>query len=159
MDVSYSFSVNEQMKSKGRTILLVEDNLDDAFLTQRALKKANIINAIYWVKDGVEALDYLVRCLERSEKLPSLVLLDIHMPRLTGIEVLRKIRSDERTNLLPVVIFSSSSQESDLIACYSLGVNSYIQKPIDFDQFEQVVSSIGYYWMLFNHGPTHKFDR
>jgi CheY-like chemotaxis protein len=81
------------------------------------------------------------------------------MPRMTGIEVLRKIRSDERTNLLPVVIFSSSSQESDLIACYSLGVNSYIQKPIDFDQFEQVVSSIGYYWMLFNHGPTHKFDR
>ncbi|GAM09135.1 response regulator rcp1 [Geobacter sp. OR-1] len=158
MDISYSFNVNDQMKSKGRTILLAEDNLDDAFLTQRALKKANIINAIYWVKDGVEAVDYLFRkCLDRREKLPNLVLLDIHMPRLNGIEVLQRIRSDERTRLLPVVIFSSSSQESDRIESYRLGVNSYIQKPIDFNQFEQMVSLIGYYWMLLNHGPIQKF--
>src|SRR5512138_585055 len=97
MDISFSFSANDQMKSKGRTILLAEDNPDDAFFTQRALNKANIINAIYWVKDGVEALDYLFRkCLEQGGKLPNLVLLDINLPKLNGIEVLKEIRSDER---------------------------------------------------------------
>jgi CheY-like chemotaxis protein len=152
--VTISFSAEDQDVAKGKTILLVEDNSNDAMMTQRALKKSNIMNNVVWVKDGAEAIEYLfVNCLEKGEQLPQLILLDIHMPKVNGIEVLRKIRSDDRTCWLPVVIFTSSTEERDLIDSHRLGINSYISKPIDFSQFAPVVSTIGCYWLLVNHGP------
>jgi CheY-like chemotaxis protein len=136
------------------TILLVEDSSNDALMTQRALKKSKVINKVVWVKDGAEAIDYLfTECLEKNTPLPQLVMLDIHMPKVNGIEVLDKIRSDERTRWLPVVIFTSSKEEKDLLDSYRLGVNSYICKPIDFNQFSHVVSAVGCYWLLVNQGP------
>ncbi|GAM11264.1 response regulator rcp1 [Geobacter sp. OR-1] len=151
---TYAFSSDDQQIAQGKTILLVEDNSNDALMTQRAMKKSNILNKVIWLKDGAEALEYLfVNCLEKGEPFPQLILLDIHMPRVNGIEVLQKIRSDERTCWLPVVIFTSSTEERDLIDSYRLGVNSYISKPIDFSHFAPVVSTIGCYWLLINHGP------
>jgi CheY-like chemotaxis protein len=148
------FTNDDQDVAKGKTILLVEDNSNDALMTQRALKKSNILNKVEWVQDGEQAIEYLfVTCLEKGQALPQLVLLDIHMPKVNGIEVLQRIRSDERTRYLPVVIFSSSTEEKDLIDSYRLGVNSYISKPIDFAQFAPVVATIGCYWLLVNHGP------
>jgi CheY-like chemotaxis protein len=148
------FSVEDQEIAKGKTILLVEDNGNDAMMTQRALKKANIQNTVIWVKDGAEALDYLFgNCLEQGEALPQLILLDIHMPKINGIEVLQKIRADKRICWLPVVIFTSSTEERDLVESYRLGINNYISKPIDFSLFAPVVSAIGCYWLLINHGP------
>lgn len=136
------------------TILLVEDSSNDALMTQRALKKSKVINKVVWVKDGAEAIDYLfTECIEKNSPLPQLVMLDIHMPKVNGIEVLHKIRSDERTRWLPVVIFTSSKEEKDLLDSYRLGVNSYICKPIDFNQFSHVVSTVGCYWLLVNQGP------
>jgi CheY-like chemotaxis protein len=149
-----SFSAEDQELAKGKLILLVEDESNDALMTQRTLQKANILNSVVWVKDGAEALEYLfVNCLEQGGKLPQLILLDIHMPKVNGIEVLEKIRADERTCWLPVVIFTSSTEERDLIESYRLGINSYISKPIDFSQFAPVVAAIGCYWLLVNHGP------
>lgn len=136
------------------TILLAEDSSNDALMTQRALKKSKVINTVVWVKDGAEAIDYLfIECIEKNNPLPQLVMLDIHMPKVNGIEVLDKIRSDERTRWLPVVIFTSSKEEKDLVDSYRLGVNSYICKPIDFIHFSQVVSAVGCYWLLVNQGP------
>lgn len=149
------FSREDQDIAKGKTILLVEDNSNDALMTQRALHKANILNKVIWMKDGAEALDYLFHtCLEQGEMLPQLILLDIHMPKVNGIEVLQKVRADERTCWLPVVIFTSSTEERDLVESYRLGINSYISKPIDFTHFAPVVATIGCYWLLINHGPT-----
>jgi CheY-like chemotaxis protein len=149
-----SFNDFDQDLARNKTIMLVEDNADDALMTQRAFKKSNIMNPVVWVRDGAEALEHLfVKCLEKGEKLPQLILLDIHMPKVNGIEVLQKIRSDERTKWLPVVIFTSSTEERDLVESYRLGVNSYISKPIDFSLFAPVVSTIGCYWLLVNHGP------
>jgi two-component system response regulator len=153
MDV-LTLSADEQKLTYDKKILLVEDNSNDALITQRSLKKANIVNKVVWVKDGEEALDYIFcQCLEKGEKLPQLILLDIHMPKIDGIEVLRKIRGDKRTCWLPVVIFTSSTEEKDLIESYRLGINSYICKPIELDKFLPVVSAIGCYWLLLNHGP------
>jgi CheY-like chemotaxis protein len=144
----------EQFLVSGKTILLVEDNGNDALMTQRALKKANILNKVIWLKDGAEALDHLFTgCLEQGEPLPQLVLLDIHMPKINGIEVLSRIRADERIAWLPVVIFTSSKEEKDLIESYRLGINSYICKPINFEAFATVVSTVGCYWLLVNQGP------
>lgn len=149
-----SFSKEDQDVAKGKTILLVEDNSNDALMTQRALHKSNILNKVIWLKDGAEALDYLfLTCLKHGESLPQIILLDIHMPKVNGIEVLQKIRSDERTCWIPVVIFTSSTEERDLVESYRLGTNSYISKPIDFNQFAPVVSTIGCYWLLINQGP------
>jgi CheY-like chemotaxis protein len=151
---THVFSKEDQDVAKGKSILLVEDDSNDALMTQRALMKANILNKVIWLKDGAAALDYLFgTCLEGGEHLPQLILLDIHMPKVNGIEVLQKIRQDERTCWLPVVIFTSSTEERDLIDSYRLGINSYISKPISFDQFAPVVSTIGCYWLLINHGP------
>jgi len=145
---------NEQ---DNRPILLVEDNPDDVELTLRALKKNNIQNEVIVAIDGVEALDYLFgrgkfEGKDRNQR-PVLVLLDLKLPKLDGLEVLKQIRSDEFTKLMPVVILTSSKEESDVIAGYELGANSYIRKPVDFDQFIEAVRQLGLYWLLLNESP------
>jgi CheY-like chemotaxis protein len=137
-----------------RSILLVEDNPRDEELTLRALKKGNILNPVVVAHDGVEALDYLFARGEWAHhqglKLPQLVLLDLKLPRLDGLEVLKAVRDDERTRLLPVVILTSSVEEPDLMRGYSLGVNSYVRKPVDFLQFSEAVRQLGLYWLVMN---------
>lgn len=155
--MGYCFSNEDQVAAQGKTILLVEDSPDDALLTQRSLKKANVLNEVVWLKDGKEALDYLFReCLEGGMHLPEVLLLDIHMPRVDGIEVLREIRSDNRLKGLPVIIFTSSKEERDLVQSYRLGVNSFIRKPVDFGEFATIVSTLGCYWLLVNQSPLEK---
>lgn len=138
-------------------ILLVEDNPDDVDLTIRALKKNNILNKIVIASDGVEALDYLFgtgRYQGRDITLqPHLVLLDLKLPKIDGLQVLKKIRADERTKLQPVVILTTSIEEKDVIASYDLGANSYVRKPVDFDQFMEAVRQLGLYWLVLNHAP------
>jgi two-component system, response regulator len=138
-------------------ILLVEDNANDAELTIRALRRNKIVNDILLAEDGVEALDILFcrdSYKDRSfSNPPKLVLLDLKLPRLSGLEVLRAIRADERTKAISVVIFTSSNEERDLIDSYKLGVNAYAQKPIDFEQFAETVRQIGMFWMLINEAP------
>ena len=138
-------------------ILLVEDNAEDAELTMRALRRNKIVNDIQVVEDGVEALDLLFCRGSHKDRTfsrpPKLVLLDLKLPRLGGMEVLRAIRADERTKAIPVVIFTSSKEERDLIDSYKLGVNAYAQKPINFEQFAETVRQIGMFWMLVNEAP------
>ena len=138
-------------------ILLIEDNANDEMLALMAFKKFKIANKVYVVRDGAEALDY-VFCTgayaERRIENPKLILLDLKLPLVDGIEVLRSIRSDPRTKLIPVVMLTSSSEERDIVETYALGVNSYIVKPVDFDQFNEVANHLGYYWLLLNHQPT-----
>ena len=135
-------------------ILLVEDNENDEILTCRALKNYNIMNEVVVARDGEEALEYLVGTAGQSmKKLPVLILLDIKLPKLSGIEVLRQIRNHERTKLLPVVMMTSSNQENDVIDSYNLGANSYIVKPVDYKQFNEAVKQVGLYWMLLNRKP------
>jgi two-component system response regulator len=138
-------------------ILLVEDNPDDEALTLRALKKNNIKNEIVVARDGAEALDFLFATGAHAGRdtsiLPQVVLLDLKLPRIDGLEVLRRLRADERTRLLPVVILTSSKEEQDLLRGYSLGANSYIRKPVDFDQFSEAVRNLGLYWLVLNESP------
>lgn len=137
-------------------ILLVEDNAADAELTLRALQKHHLANRVHWVKDGAEALDYLFMSgvhAGRAPGLPKLVLLDVRMPRIDGIEVLRRLRADERTKVLPVVVMTSSTHDKDMVESYRLGVNSYVVKPVSFGAFAETVSSIGFYWVLTNKTP------
>ncbi|MFA5834651.1 MAG: response regulator [Bacteroidota bacterium] len=140
-----------------KTILLVEDNPDDIELTLRALKKNKIMNEVIVAHDGVEALDYMFGrgAYERRDltMMPTVILLDIKLPRVDGMEVLRKIREHPKTKLVPVVILTSSKEEQDLINGYSLGVNSYVRKPVDFSQFAEAVSNLGLYWLLLNEMP------
>jgi DNA-binding response OmpR family regulator len=128
-------------------ILLVEDNPDDETLTRRALAKNNIQNEVRVARDGAEALELL------QTVTPELVLLDLKLPKVDGLEVLRRIRADERTHLLPVVILTSSKEERDLVAGYGLGANSYIRKPVDFAQFVEAVRQLGLYWLVLNQSP------
>jgi len=143
-----------------KTILLVEDNLDDVELTLRALKKNNIKNEVKVVYDGSEALDYLFGTGKYSGRdltlMPTVILLDLKLPKVDGLEVLRQIRANERTRLVPVVILTSSKQEQDLINGYSLGVNSYVRKPVNFEQFTEAVRNLGLYWLLLNEPPPIK---
>jgi two-component system response regulator len=137
-------------------ILLVEDNPDDVELTQRALREHNLANRVKVVADGVEALAYLrPEDAEHSpaDGDPKLVLLDLKLPRVGGIEVLRRLKASERTRTIPVVVLTSSREESDLVASYQLGVNSYIVKPVDFEQFMHAVGELGLYWLLLNEVP------
>ena len=140
-----------------RPILLVEDNADDEALTVRAFKKNNIRNEIVVARDGVEALDYLfgtgAHAGRDTQQTPQVILLDLKLPKLDGLEVLRRIRNDPRTKLLPVVVLTSSKEESDLINSYSLGGNSYIRKPVDFNQFMEAVRQLGLYWLVLNETP------
>lgn len=145
------------MSEKPKTILLVEDNPDDEALTIRALKRNHISNEIVVARDGVEALDYLFGMgsyIERDISIkPSVILLDLKLPRVDGIEVLRRLREDERTKLLPVVILTTSTEERDMLDSYSLGCNSYIRKPVDFLQFSEAIRQLGMYWLLINEPP------
>jgi CheY-like chemotaxis protein len=130
-------------------ILLAEDNAEDAEMTMRALRRNNIANQLHWVRDGAEALEYL-RTVARA---PKLILLDIKMPRVDGIEVLRQLKADPATRTIPVVVMTSSNEERDVVESYRLGVNSYIVKPVQFEEFMQTVAKIGLYWMLTNRVP------
>jgi len=137
-------------------ILLVEDSARDAELTMRALKKGGLANKLLWVKDGQEALDYLFRQGEfsqRDEGVPRLVLLDLKMPRVDGIEVLKAVKADASTRRIPVVIMTSSQEESDVASSYDLGVNSYVVKPVDFHAMTEVARQAGYYWLAINRTP------
>jgi two-component system response regulator len=142
---------------KHKQILLVEDNPDDEALTVRALKKSNVANEIVVVRDGVEALDYLFCeghfATGEPRPLPQVVLLDLKLPKLDGLGVLRRIRADARTRLLPVVILSSSDEEEDLTQGYSLGANSYVRKPVNFEQFLTAAQQLGLYWLVLNEPP------
>ena len=140
-----------------KTFLLVEDNPDDELLAIRALKKNNITNEVVVARDGVEALDYLfgigVYAGRDMSMMPQVILLDLKLPKIDGLEVLRRLRDDERTKLLPVVILTSSKEDRDLTASYSLGVNSYIRKPVDFVQFTEAIKQLGLYWLVLNESP------
>ncbi len=142
-----------------KVILLVEDDPRDEALTLRALKKSNIVNDVIVTRDGVEALDYLfgtgVHTGRDTTVLPQVVLLDLKLPKVDGLEVLRRLRRDPRTRHLPVVIFTSSSEEEDIISSYSLGANSYVRKPIEFEQFLEATKQLGLYWLVLNEAlPT-----
>jgi len=138
-------------------ILLVEDNISDAELTMRSLKKYNSANRIYHVKDGAEALDFIFAqgnyISRQKEQLPKVIILDLKLPKVNGLEVLEKIKGDERTRATPVVIMTSSKEERDILESYKLGVNSYITKPVDFEEFTKAVNKLGCYWMLVNQAP------
>lgn len=140
-----------------KMILLVEDNPDDEALTLRALRKNNISNNLVVVRDGAEALDFLFGTgayVDRDiHNLPQIVLLDLNLPKIGGLDVLRRIRQEEHTHLLPVVILTSSKEEQDLIKGYSLGANSYVRKPVDFNQFIEAVHQLGLYWLVLNETP------
>jgi two-component system, response regulator len=142
-----------------KTILLVEDNADDEELTVRALRKNNVANDIIVARDGAEALDYLFGSgahTGRDLKLrPQVILLDLKLPKLDGLGVLRRIRADERTKFIPVVVLTSSNEERDLIDSYGLGANSYVRKPVDFNQFTEAARQLGLYWLVLNEQVRH----
>jgi CheY-like chemotaxis protein len=141
-----------------RVILLVEDNADDELMTLRAFRKGNIHNPVIVVRDGAEAIDYLFRQGKHAERdsniRPQVVLLDLHLPRIDGLEVLRRIRAHEQTRTLPVVILTSSKEERDLVESYQLGVNSFVHKPVDVTAFFDAVRQLGMYWLLLNELPS-----
>src|SRR5438874_13561509 len=145
---------------EAKIILLVEDNPDDEALTLRALKKNNIRNRIVVARNGVEALDYLFGAGAYKGRdltaMPQLTLLDLNLPMIDGLEVLRRLRSDPRTRLLPVVILTSSNEERDLVNSYSLGANSYVRKPVDFGEFTEAIRQLGLYWLILNEAPPVK---
>lgn len=145
------------MTNRNVEILLVEDNPNDVELTLRAFKKHNLANNIAVVRDGVEALEFIFCTGRYSDRqildAPKVVLLDLKLPMVDGMEVLRKVKQDERTRTIPIVVLTSSKEDRDLAECYRLGVNSYIVKPVDFEQFTESVRHLGMYWLLLNQGP------
>lgn len=143
-----------------RTLLLVEDNPDDELLTLRAFRKSNLINDIIVTRDGAEALDYLF-CTgpytgRDPDEMPELILLDLKLPKIDGLEVLRRLRENERTRLISVVVLTSSDEDRDIVESYNLGANSYIRKPVDFNQFTEAVRQLGLYWLVLNTAPHRK---
>lgn len=139
-----------------KIILLIEDNPDDEALTLRALKKNNIMNEVRVARDGQEAVDYFFGEGAASNPEPAVVLLDLKLPKVDGLEILRRIRADDRTKMQPVVILTSSREEQDVINGYRLGANSYIRKPVDFVQFMEAVKQLGLYWLVLNESPPSK---
>ena len=143
--------------NRANTILLVEDNADDEELTLRAFRKSKVLNRVEVVRDGVEALDYLFATgvhAERDPKaLPAVILLDLKLPKLGGLEVLRRVRADERTRRIPVVVLTSSNEEKDILSSYGLGANSFVRKPVDFAQFMEAAQQLGMYWLVMNEPP------
>ena len=148
------------MSEANKVILLVEDSPDDATLTLRAFRRSHVMNPIKVVWDGIEALDFLFgrgTYADRADMpLPTLVILDLKLPKLDGLGVLKAIRADPRTQLLPVVILTSSKEEQDLIAGYALGANSYVRKPVDFNEFQEAVKVLGIYWLMMNQTPPER---
>ncbi len=146
-----------------KTILLVEDNPEDVFLTERALKKANIVDKMIVARDGVEALDYLFQRNTPADgdkgSLPDLVLLDLKLPRVNGLETLKQIRANPDTALVPVVMLTSSTEETDLAQAYQLGANSYVRKPVDFNQFVETIRNLGVYWLGLNRNPPQHWRK
>jgi CheY-like chemotaxis protein len=140
-------------------ILLVEDNPDDLDMTLRALRKANLANRIQIARDGVEALDFIfgegAHAGRQVEHGPKMILLDLKLPRIDGMEVLKRLKSDPRTKMIPVVALTSSKEQKDVLESYQLGVNSYIVKPVNFDRFAAAVADLGLYWLLLNHSTKH----
>lgn len=145
------------MSATDKTILLVEDNPDDEALTLRAFRKSNILNPVVVARDGVEALDYLfgtgAHAGRDTAEQPQVVLLDLKLPKLDGLEVLQRLRADPRTRLLPVVILTTSNEDRDILSSYQLGANSYIRKPVDFEQFIEAARQLGLYWLVLNVPP------
>lgn len=148
------------MSDRNHVILLVEDNPDDVELTRRALDESNVANKLVVVRDGVEALQYLFRegayAGRDAADLPEVVLLDLKLPKVDGLEVLRRIRADERTRLLPVVVLTSSNAERDIVESYALGANSYIRKPVEFERFVEATKTLGLYWLVLNELPVRR---
>jgi two-component system response regulator len=146
------------MSDSNKVILLVEDNPDDVALTLRAFKRSHLMNPIAVVRDGIEALDFLFAradyAARSSAAAPTLVILDLKLPKLDGLGVLKAMRADERTKYLPVVILTSSKEEQDLISGYALGANSYVRKPVDFNEFLEAVKVLGIYWLMLNEIPS-----
>jgi two-component system, response regulator len=151
------------MNSEELDILLVEDNQDDVDLALHALRREKLANSIFVVRDGEEALDFLFcrgAFQERSfDHPPKLVLLDLKLPKVNGMEVLKQVKGDPRTRTIPVVIMTSSKEERDLVASYNLGANSYIQKPVDFEKFRETVKTVGLYWLVINQAPVAEDSR
>ncbi len=143
-----------------KIIMLVEDNPDDEELTLRALRKANIANEVFVARDGTEALDFLFSTGRYSERrplpMPAVVLLDLKLPKLNGIDVLKRMRADPRTKLIPVVVLTSSSEDEDMLKSYQSGANSYVRKPVEFSSFANAVTQLGMYWMLLNQVPPSR---
>jgi two-component system response regulator len=143
--------------NRGSIILLVEDNADDVELTLRAFRKSKILNEIAVVSDGVEALDYLfasgAHAGRDSKSVPEVILLDLNLPKIGGLEVLRRMRADERTRRIPVVVLTSSNEERDILKSYDLGANSFVRKPVDFSQFVEAARQLGLYWLVLNEPP------
>lgn len=143
-----------------KVILLVEDNADDELLTVRAFSKSNILNKVVVVRDGIEAIEWLFGTGDHAGRdvtvQPEIILLDLKLPRLDGLEVLRRIRADARTALLPVIIMTSSTQDEDIVKSYELGANSYIRKPVEFDRFAEAVKNLGLYWLVLNQKAPHR---
>jgi len=145
------------MRFEGKIILLVEDNPDDEALTLRALKNSNLTNRIDVVRDGAEALDYLfctgLHAERDSSQKPAVIFLDVKLPKMDGAEVVKKIRENENTKFIPIVMLTTSTQENDIVRCYENGANSYIKKPIDFKNFMQIITLMGAYWLTLNTAP------
>jgi two-component system response regulator len=139
------------MESTAVEILLVEDNADDAELTIRALRKHHLVNNLLHLQDGEEALNFLFS--EKQNNMPKLILLDLKMPKVDGLEVLRKIKADQVKRIIPIVMLTSSKEERDILETYKLGINAYIVKPVEFDKFVHAVSEIGFFWMILNQAP------
>jgi two-component system, response regulator len=147
---------------ENKMILLVEDNADDEVLTMRALKKNNVGNNVHIVRDGAEALDFLFCTGTYSNRdpydMPFLILLDLKLPKVSGLEVLRRLRADERTKLVPIVILTSSNEDEDVLEGYQFGANSYVRKPVDFNEFLEAAKYLGVYWLSMNHLPMRQRD-
>ena len=139
------------MESTAVEILLIEDNADDAELTIRALRKHHLANNLLHLQDGEEALNFLFS--EKQNNMPKLILLDLKMPKVDGLEVLRKIKADQAKRIIPIVMLTSSKEERDILETYKLGINAYIVKPVEFDKFVHAVSEIGFFWMILNQAP------